>query len=179
MKPRVPTLVLVLTLSAVACATPETEPSPTVSAAPSTTLVGSTTTTTLAALQAVTAYEACLDENGISIEPIPYDANGRPRLELVMRDVDLTDEDNIQALTRCAANLSSGALDMSDTPALAEKVNELLAEFSLCVRDQGVEEFPDPIPGFSGVGGPFPLAEIPYSDPDLSGAIDYCGERLG
>lgn len=161
-----------------ACAAPEVEPSPTLSTSPPTTAAGSTTTT-LPAQEAVLAYEECLSDNGVSIESIPYDATGRPRLELVMRDVDLTDEDNIQALTRCAANLSSGALDMADSPALVESVNELLVEFSECLRRHGVEGFPDPIPGFTGVGGPYPLSEIPYDDPDLAVAVDICGDRLG
>jgi hypothetical protein len=152
--------------------------SPTVSTTPPTTASGSTTTTLLA-LEAVSSYEECLADNGVSIEPIPYDAAGRPRLELVMREVDLTDEDNIQALTRCAPNLSSGALDMSDIPALEQDVNDLLSEFSVCLRDHGVESFPDPVAHFSGVGGPYPLAEIPYEDPDLGDAVDVCGEKLG
>lgn len=178
MTPRVSTLVLAVALATTACTSSQTEPSPTASSAPPTTVAGSTTTTRVA-LEAVTAYEACLADNGVSIEPIPYDASGRPRLELVMRDVDLSDEDTIQALTRCAPNLSSGALDMSDTPVLAENVNGLLADFSECLRDHGVEEFPDPIPGFNGVGGPYPLADIPYDDPDLAEAVDLCEERLG
>jgi len=161
-----------------ACSDPGTISSPTVSTTPPTTAAGPTTTTVLA-LEAVTSYRTCLADNGVSIEPIPYDAAGRPRLELVMREVDLTDEDNVQALTRCAPSLSSGALDMSDLPVLKQGVNDLLSEFSVCLRDRGVEGFPDPVAGFNGVGGPYPLAEIPYEDPDLGDAVDICGERFG
>ena len=127
----------------------------------------------------MTAYEACLVDNGVAIEPIPYDATGRPRLELVMTDVDLTDPETVDALTRCASNLSTGALDLTGSPVLQSEVSDLLKEFSECVRSRGVNEFPDPVADFTGVGGPYPLAEIPYDDPDLADAIGVCRERLG
>lgn len=167
-----------MVLITVACVETELRPSPTEATAPPTTLPGSTTTTQVA-LEAVTAYETCLAESGVGVEPIPYDATGRPRLELVMRDVDFTDAETVDALTRCAPNLSSGALDLTDSPVLRERVNQLLSEFSDCVRDHGVDSFPDPVPDFSGVGGPYPLAEIPYDDADLGDAIAVCKERLG
>ena len=160
-----------------ACTEAALQPSPTEPTTPPTTLPGSTTTTQVA-LEAVTAYETCLADNGVDIEPIPYDATGRPRLELVMRDVDFTDPETVDALTRCASNLSTGALDLTDSPVLRGQVNDLLADFSDCVRRHGVDGFPDPVPGFTGVGGPYPLAEIPYDDPDLGDAIAVCRERI-
>jgi hypothetical protein len=44
--------------------------------------------------------------------------------------------------------------------------------------DLGVEDFPDPVPGFSGIGSPFPVAEIPYSDPGFATAVSACREAL-
>jgi len=37
-----------------------------------------------------------------------------------------------------------------------------------------VEDFPDPVPGFDGVGSPFPNSRIPWTDPDLPDAMAAC-----
>jgi hypothetical protein len=119
-----------------------------------------------------------MDESGIDLEPIPFDAQGRPRLELVFPDVDFADPEAVMALTSCAGFLETGALDLTSNPLLGVGVVELLNEFSQCVRSKGVPDFPDPIEGFSGIGGPYPLAEIPFADPDLEGAVDTCRSRI-
>lgn len=123
-------------------------------------------------------FRACLAGRGIDIEPIPLDAQGRPRLELVMRDIDFSDPDSVSALSVCSSHLGTGALESTQTPILQSAVVDLLVEFSDCVRSRGVPEFPDPIPGYHGIGGPYPLAEIPYADPDLPDAVDACMSRL-
>lgn len=176
MKPLTLWLVALLTISA--CTRPGSVPSPTVPPGTTTTTAG-TTTTTIQAAEAIDLYETCLADRGVDIEPIPFDALGRPRLELVMRDIDFTDPDSSAALTACAGHLSTGALDLTRSPILQERVGVLLADFSACVREHGVSDFPEPIPGFAGIGGPFPLAEIPFSDPKLSDAVALCRDRLG
>lgn len=123
-------------------------------------------------------FRDCLVASGLDIEPIPFDAQGRPRLELVMRDVDFSDPVAVSALAACSELLETGALVLTETPILAEAVVELLDEFSVCVRSRGVPEFPDPIPNYNGIGGPYPVAEIPYADPDLADAVDVCKTRL-
>jgi len=52
-------------------------------------------------------FRNCLVANGIDIEPIPLDAQGRPRLELVMRDIDFSDPVSVDALTACSEHLGS------------------------------------------------------------------------
>jgi hypothetical protein len=44
--------------------------------------------------------------------------------------------------------------------------------------DLGVEDFPDPVPGFIGIGSPYPVAEIPYSDPGFASAVSACRAAL-
>ena len=83
------------------------------------------------------------------------------------------------ALTECADHLTTGALNLENLPELQSLVVSALADFSECLRSQGVPDFPDPIPGFYGVGGPYPLDEIPYGDPDLDLAASVCRDRLG
>lgn len=172
------TLGLVATVVITACSDPTSGPSPTEPPVGTTTTTVASTTTTVETPPAIRRYENCLAENGIEIEPIPFDAAGRPRLELVMRGIDFFDPGSAAALTTCAEHLSSGALDLSGDPILQERMKSLFEEFSVCMRDHGVPEFPDPIPGFSGIGSPYPPAEIPYSDPNLEAAVEGCAERL-
>lgn len=143
-----------------------------------TTTVPATTTTTVETAEAIAAYENCLDESGIDIEPIPFDATGRPRLELIMRDLDFSDPATVAGLTECSKYLVTGALDLRDSPVLLDEMGRLLVEFAECVRFHGVPDFPDPIETFAGVGAPFRDTEIPYDDPDLESAVDVCSERL-
>lgn len=153
------------------------ESSPTVIAI-ATTTIPATTTSTISTPEATEMFRNCLVANGVDIEAIPLDARGRPRLELVMSDIDFSDPVAVNALSTCSSYLSTGALDLSQTPILAESVVGLLEEFSQCLRSRGVPEFPDPIPGYAGIGGPYPVAEIPYADPDLAEAVEACQTRL-
>ena len=140
--------------------------------APTTT---STTTTTEAAVE---VFQACLGENGVAIEEVPFDATGRPRLELVMMTLDFEDPAVAEALAVCSASLNTGALDLGAEDDLRREINQELNEFSQCMRANGVSDFPDPVPGFAGVGAPFSVAEIPYGDPALAVAAEACRASL-
>lgn len=162
--------------TACSAATPDT--SPTVPASTIPTSPSTSTTSTVPALEATRAFRGCLADHGIIIEVIPFDARGRPRLDLVMRDVDFADPEDVAALADCSGLLSTGALELSGSPELQRSVMLLLGDFSECVRSHGVTDFPDPIPGYSGIGGPYPAAEIPFADPDLGKAVENCRDRL-
>lgn len=137
-------------------------------------VITTTTTTTIAFAEATAAFVSCMDQNGIDVGEIPFDANGRPRLEMMRPRLDYTDPDTFAALSECAGVLSDGALDLGFDPGFREGVVGQLAAFSRCMRARGVEEFPDPIPGFLGVGAPYPAAQIPFSDPELPEAVEAC-----
>jgi len=168
---------LVALLAASACSQPALGPSPT-DPPPTATTVAATTTSTLKTAEAVARFEACLADRGVDIEPVPFDASGRPRLELVMRGLDFSSPETADALTACAEPLSAGALRLDGGSELREGVVEALAAFSRCVRARGAPGFPDPRAAFDGVGAPFPADEIPLSDPDLGQAVSVCAERL-
>ena len=171
------TLVLLPVLVLTACTDDGSGSSPTDPTTPSTT-TPSTTTTTVISSQAVEAFHQCLGDNGMDIEPIPFDAQGRARLDLVMVGIDFTDPDSSTVVASCSEVLSTGALDVTSSPLIEAGVVRLLSEFSVCVRSHGVPDFPDPVPGFTGIGGPYPVAEIPYSDQDLEAAVVECQSRL-
>jgi hypothetical protein len=127
---------------------------------------------------AVEEFRACLAESDIVIEEIPLDATGHPRLDLVMVTLDFSDPAIAEAVSTCSELLQTGALDLGTDDVLREQILEQLEEFSRCMVDLGVEDFPDPVPGFIGIGSPFPVAEIPYSDPGFADAVAVCREAL-
>jgi hypothetical protein len=171
--------ILTAALALAACAPDIVGPSPT--DAPSvetTTTLPGVTLTTISASEGATRFRECLGERGVAIEPIPLDAQGRPRLDMVMRGLDPMEAGNVEALDACAVHLISGALDLTGSPLISAGVRALLEEFSSCVRSRGVPDFPLLIGGFNGIGSPFPVEEIPYDDPDLGDAVARCREGL-
>ncbi len=169
---------LAAAISAGACDVEPREPSPTESREVTTTTVPTTTTTTLSVEDATAAFTSCLAARGLTIGEIPLDSQGRPRLELVLDDVDFADSESVTAFAECSELLADGALDLSVWPRLQEEVQQALEEFSECVRTHGVANFPDPVRLFGGVGGPFPLDEIPFDAPDLEQAVEICSSRI-
>ncbi|MGH8944987.1 MAG: hypothetical protein ACRDVL_02425 [Acidimicrobiia bacterium] len=170
-------LLMMVAVSALTGCVADLAPSPTITV-PTTTTAPPTTAPPTPVDVATAEFEACLSDNGLSTEPVPLDAMGRPRLDWFLGDLDLTDSETVSALTACASHLGTGALDLSAEPEIREAVLTALQEFSECVRSRGVSEFPDPVPGFNGLGAPYPMAEIPYSDPDLDEAVSACRERI-
>ncbi|MGH8913818.1 MAG: hypothetical protein ACRDZM_04790 [Acidimicrobiia bacterium] len=152
---------------------------PSATAAPqSTTTIAATTTTTLGSSDAVEVFRACLLDRGVEIEEVPIDATGRPRLDMVLVALDLEDPVIAEAVSRCSEYLETGALDLGGEDVLRQEILGQLTDFSRCMVDLGVEDFPDPLPGFLGVGSPFPVAQIPYSDPDFTAAVAVCRADL-
>lgn len=170
--------VLAVATLAVACDTGPRQPSPTQSREVTTTTVPATTTTTLSVEVATASFASCMTDRGVTITEIPLDAEGRPRLELVLDDVDFTDPDAVAALGDCSELLANGALDLTIWPRLQQEVQQVLEEFSECVRSHGVVNFPDPVRLFGGVGGPYALDEIPFDDADLEEAVETCSSRI-
>lgn len=137
------------------------------------TVAPGTTSTTLGGPFGAEAFRVCMEGFDVLIETIPLDANGRLRLDMVMRDLDFTDPEVAGAVNDCSRILGAGALGLITAGLVNTAVIGQLESFSLCIRARGLE-FPDPIPGFSGVGSPYPVVEIPYSDPALAEAVSAC-----
>lgn len=161
-----------------ACAGETRAPSPTETVPQTTTTVPATTTTTLSVEAATAEFRSCLIDRGVSIGDVPFDSQGRPRLELALVGVDFVDPAAVEALSDCSDMLTGGALDLSIWPQLQEQVQLALETFSDCVRTHGVVAFPEPVDPFVGVGGPYPLDEIPFDDPDLEAAVATCSARV-
>ncbi len=143
-----------------------------------TTTTAPTTTTTASSTEAVIAFRDCMAANDVEIEEVPIDATGRPRLDLVMVTLDFDDPVVAEAVSRCSEILETGALDLGDDEVLRDAILLQLQEFSRCMVDRGVEDFPDPVAGYLGIGSPFPAGEIPYSDPNFAAAVELCRAGL-
>lgn len=162
-----------LFLSGVACSLPSEAPVITTSAP-------TTTTVPLTPQESVEVFRSCLIDLGFSVPDLPLDGAGRPDLSALANLVDAGSPAWQDALASCAAVLvGSGALDLGGVPDLAEAVVADLQAFSICMRSQGVEGFPDPAPGFDGIGPPFPLESIPADDPQLGAAAEVCAQTVG
>ena len=142
-----------------------------------------TTTTTLGRLgleQATLEFTACMREQGIDTPDIRLDAQGRPVLDDLLDAVDTTTAEFRTALAECATILTrAGALDLRTDPELQAVILDQLQEFSECARREGLRDFPDPDPAFTGTGSPYPLDEIPFSDPAFQKALIACQEIIG
>lgn len=170
---------MTLSLSLLGCAASADGPSPTDPLLVTTTTTIPTTTTTVTLEEGLVDYRECLAARDISIDDIELDGLGRPRMSQAMRALDFSDRDVLEALHECGPELSSGALDLSPDPALRDLVQSGLEEYAECLRSEGVARYPDPFPGFNGLGSPFPVDRIPWTDPDLADAVSACSSRLG
>ncbi|HEU4894518.1 MAG TPA: hypothetical protein VFT85_01670 [Acidimicrobiia bacterium] len=144
---------------------------------------GLTTTTTLAETtvplspeESLAGYRECLANEGVDVSEIPLDALGRPRMADALKHLDLTERSVLDALEICGAELESGALALGDDPEMTELVQGALQNLVVCMRARGVEEFPEPVADFDGVGSPFPVNRIPWTDPDLPRAVLVCSD---
>jgi hypothetical protein len=149
-------------------------PSPTDPHPVTTTTTVTATVTTMTVEEGLTAFRECLRARGVGVGRIRLDGLGRPRLAEALRGLDLTDRNVLDALAGCGQHLSGGALALGPDPRLRELVQDTLQDLAACLRSWGVEDFPDPLPGFDGIGSPFPNTRIPWTDPDLPDAMAVC-----
>ena len=165
------TAALAVGLLLVACTGPTTA----TSLAPTTTVA---TTTTLVIEEAVVVFRACLEDRAVVVPDLPIDEAGRPDLGPLATANDISTNAFRRSLTDCATILAvNGVLDAGQDDVLAAEVRKQLERFSECMREAGVEDFPDPVDGFAGQGLPFP--SIPIADPELAIAIETCSTALG
>ncbi|HEX6945826.1 MAG TPA: hypothetical protein VF246_00520 [Acidimicrobiia bacterium] len=161
----------------IGCGSAPLSPSPTDPPRQVTTTTLPDTVTTIGAVEGAEAFRQCMLDHGVDVGEIGLDAQGRPRLDLAMRDVPMDSSETVSALDACSDHLVAGPLFLGESP-VREEVMEKLVEFSECMRTRGVPGFPEPVAGFHGVGYPFPPDEIPYEDPDLVTAIASCRRRI-
>ena len=137
-----------------------------------------TTTTRLSADEAVLDVTRCMRDRGIDVPDIGITADGQ--LDLRPEDlvgVDLDSNDFQEAFASCIAVFQlSGGFDVSLDPELEALFQDQLQEFSQCMRDNGVVDFPDPQ---TGSGTPYPLtAFLGFGDPTFEEALETCRQTI-
>ena len=165
-----------LVLAVVGCVAGADAPSPTDPHGLTTTTTLAETTVTLSPDDSLAGYRECLSYEGVDVPEIPRDALGRPRMAEALKHLDLTERSVLDALGACGAQLETGALDLGNDPEMQQLVQAALQNLVVCMRARGVEDFPDPVLGFNGVGSPFPINRIPWADPDLPEAVLECSD---
>lgn len=178
-------LYLVGLLLVVSCS--RAEPEPTIPGAddvvplPSSTIAAAPTTTNarISFEEATLRFSACMREQGIDLPDIRLDAEGRPQLGDLSEEIDFSDPQFSTAFSACAPILTdAGALDLGADPELQAVIIDQLQQFSDCMREEGIAAFPDPVPGFTGNGPPYPLHQIPFSAPGFADAIEVCQDQF-
>jgi len=126
-------------------------------------------------------FTACLRDMGIEAPDIPVDPEGRPILSSnLVEEIDTESPEFALAFATCVPLLTAASpIDLGADPELQAVVIDSLRRFSVCMRDNGVEGFPDPAPGWDGNGSPFPVAEaFDTSDPDVDPALEECSKMI-
>lgn len=160
-----------ISMALVACSTADSSPQPVTSTS------GPTTTLAMSAEQVAAAFDECADASGADLPDLALDADGRARVALMAVEVEILDPEVREALARCSSILTEGGL-LGLEGELRNRVMGALREFALCMRGEGVLAFPDPAPGFSGQGDPFPLDDVIRAAPGFAEAADVCASQL-
>ena len=143
-----------------------------------TTTLAPTTTLMVSLEDGLVRFEDCMEEEGVAIEEIELDGRGRPQLSRALSEIDLVDRLVSAALGQCAPELAGGAMGLETDPEMRGVVIASLTRFASCLRSNGVPEFPDPSPRFTGVGSPYPDGLVPWADEDLATAVIVCTRAL-
>ncbi len=150
----------------------------------STSTSGATTTTEAPSLEEVALdFTACMRDKGIDIPDITFDADGQPVISAALADeFDLLDAEFQTALSACRGIFSEAGegVELQLDPELLASVTDQLNEYAVCMRDNGVEMWPDPLPTFSGSEIPFPMAEMAeaFNDPEFGDALEACQDLV-
>jgi len=115
--------------------------------------------------EALQNFAECMREQGVDF-PDPDPDGGFEGAE-DLRDVM---EEEPEAVEACQEYLASGEMDTEDP-----EFQDALLEFAQCMRDNGVEDMPDP--GEDGFGPT--LFEENQGDPDWDAALEACQSILG
>jgi hypothetical protein len=186
-QPRV-LLLSTLLVVASACGSGETESTTDTIATLETTtstIAASTTTTTEAPNLEEVALEftQCMRDNGVDMPDITFDADGQPVISgALAEEFDLFDAEVQTALSTCRGIFAEAGegVELQLDPELIAEVTDQLTEWAVCMRDNGVENWPDPLPTFSGTEIPFPMAEMAaaFNDPEFADAMEACEDLV-
>lgn len=126
--------------------------------------------------EALERIRACLGEAGFPTE-LTVGEDGQPDFSALVGEATI-EPGFRRALTQCAAPLLV-FLELEHAPGLLALIEAQFLRFAECMRSSGVEDFPNPDPGFDGSVPPFPSEQIPRTDPEFAAAVEACAAALG
>jgi hypothetical protein len=137
-----------------------------------------TSSTRIAGDEAVLEVTRCLRDRGYDIPDIGITADGQ--LDLAPEDltgIDLESSDFYDAFAECLIVFQdSTGLDVTLDPELEAAFLDQLRDFSQCMRDNGITDFPDPMPGLATA---FPFtAWTDFDEPEFQEALGACREII-
>ncbi len=129
--------------------------------------------------EAVLDVAACLRDRGFEVADPTFDEDGNPVLSPELATgVDLASDDFLEAFDECSAVLQDALPNpFADVdPEVEARVRDGLAAYAECMRENGVEAFPDPLP----TGQPFRARDVIAlgADPDLDAGQEACQPLL-
>ncbi len=110
---------------------------------------------------------------------VQLDASGAPIIRPEdIAGIDLESPEVQAAADTCLPILTdAGAFSFADDPELQALLQDSLQEFAVCMREQGITDFPDPS---STAAIPFPLtAFADFADQGFQDALDVCRRQVG
>jgi hypothetical protein len=136
---------------------------------------GSTTTTARVPFEeAALQFTACLRDQGIDVPDVQFGPNGQPIIDpSLIEDIDVGSADFTRAASTCLPIIqNAGVLEQELDPEQAAIIQDQLQEFSECMRENGITDFPDPDP--TSVTS-FPLSAFAdFQDEDFQAALEVC-----
>ena len=124
-------------------------------------------------------FTQCLRDEGIDVPDVQLDASGAPIIRPEdIAGIDLESPEVQAAADTCLPILTdAGAFSFADDPELQALLQDSLQEFAVCMREQGITDFPDPS---STAAIPFPLtAFADFADQGFQDALDVCRRQVG
>jgi hypothetical protein len=118
-------------------------------------------TPTLSAQESALKYTQCMRAHGVQIDDPQFQGN-----QIQLGDIKETDQAKIQTAEQACQQYKPGGGTNGNPP--AEKI-ELLRQLARCMRDNGVENFPDP-----NANGKMPVDDSVRKDPQFEAAQNIC-----
>ena len=121
--------------------------------------------------EGVLDFAQCMREEGINFPDPTFDIDGNPQFD----NVDVENEDEFEeAFTNCEDILRNALPEQFDLdPEVEAALVDASLEFSQCMREEGISNFPDPTPGEFGFFA-FRDAEIEWTSDDVQKAFEIC-----
>ncbi len=121
--------------------------------------------------EGVLDFAQCMREEGINFPDPTFDIDGNPQFD----NVDVENEEEFEeAFTNCEDILRNALPEQFDLdPEVEAALVDASLEFSQCMREEGISNFPDPTPGEFGFFA-FRDAEIEWTSDDVQKAFEIC-----